>query len=1225
MEIMSPLNHTSDIKSAIFSDDEKYFLTVGYDKKIIFWETKTGNKLRELISEKDILTSGINSTNDYIYYVTNDFIIHKYDIGQSEHLKYQYDSVFCKYWNTLQPIVPKYTDTANYQFLDFEGILNDKIVYNINLATHYHLDFNIKTGINKITYSYKLEDYDEWIESIILQKKSLSNKLIWPLFSENGIFFIDSNNCLSQLYKNYKYKKLACFDIIVYPYFFPNGNSEKLFIESTDYLSFISYDIKSNSYDVIYLKDTLHGYIILSKTGNFLVNFFNDSFQLLEKKHGFYETLYSSNNKQQIEIGAIFETDNKGIIVNYYANGDKNRFFSTYIPFTFNNNSKFKNTLFNEDQSIFWYKKDIRYGWQSYTNNWFIYLLNDSLIILNKWKNTLDTIIIDYAQREKNSFEPYIPDVLYGRFSEDGNYFIIYDPSNRSEGIGNIFCYLIDLTKKEIQKIEAESILSEYTYKIITAFDQNFINFKYEVSSKEFDPDGGSYTNVLFLSSIYNIKLAKFSEFYLDDYNGNRVKIYNNTIFRKTMNSIRPFMNSIDFIINYSHKYLFNPENPYWISDNYIISYDNYRLSNLEIQLDEGESLESIDVKSNYIHIFKYGYKKIDRPRARYAIPVNNITINKPFNNIYFIDSTNFITRNNDNTISMFNVYKKEELATIYLLQNGAWIAITPNGLWDGSEGALNQMYYSIGKEIINFKNVNYELTHQTDLLGILLGKTHGDLKTLPYNKNWSTPPKITITPETKNEKKELIITLDKECFGKPIVWQNGIKLNDKDIDSTENRTIFKLSLEKLSFYRTSDTILYEISSRSIDRRLCSESVFYSYIKNNELQMGVDNSDSNNEVSKKNITNFYGVFIGTSNYRPDGLIDLPSPAKDAASIKNILESSAKKFASNTNATIDFRLFTDTMSNYSKENIIKTINEFKLKSTDNDVFVVFMTGHGAYENGEFYYLLKNALKDGFMSDSSSFINSSEIKSWTEPGVSSIKANKKIMIIDACHSGGILNGMGNDDIDNLFYQINNEWGIKVIAASKAEQSAFDDNRLGHTVLSYALLKSLQSTKYINYIDIDNWILNTTNEIKNLGYTQTPVIMIKGESFLIGKIDSAINTELDDLILNASTKLTTIKDIRILPFDYLGLDTLNIKEKLILNFSQNHKNKVKIDLYGQSKNDFIISGRYNINEAQNTIIFDLSIRNGLGTTYYLKQPFSLINYIDLLTKEIIEKFID
>lgn len=136
----------------------------------------------------------------------------------------------------------------------------------------------------------------------------------------------------------------------------------------------------------------------------------------------------------------------------------------------------------------------------------------------------------------------------------------------------------------------------------------------------------------------------------------------------------------------------------------------------------------------------------------------------------------------------------------------------------------------------------------------------------------------------------------------------------------------------------------------------------------------------------------------------------------------------------------------------------------------DTLIVFFAGHGVLDDkGEFYLLphdigpkragnvlqlvLSQAEMDRILQRS---ISSAELANWLQ----GVDAQEIVLVVDACHSAGALGGkefkpgpMGSRGLGQLAY----DKGMRILAATQADDVALEVGNLQHGLLTYTLLRN------------------------------------------------------------------------------------------------------------------------------------------------------------------------
>ncbi|MCQ8183350.1 caspase family protein, partial [Methylomonas sp. SURF-1] len=128
-----------------------------------------------------------------------------------------------------------------------------------------------------------------------------------------------------------------------------------------------------------------------------------------------------------------------------------------------------------------------------------------------------------------------------------------------------------------------------------------------------------------------------------------------------------------------------------------------------------------------------------------------------------------------------------------------------------------------------------------------------------------------------------------------------------------------------------------------------------------------------------------------------------------------------------------------------------------KATPDDVVILAFSGHGYTEsNGRFYLLPSDSgTAKAIREDLPKFISSEELTEWLRE----VDAGELAMVIDACHSAASVDTpgfkpgpMGDRGLGQLAY----DKGMRILAATQANDVAIEADKLGHGLFTYALVK-------------------------------------------------------------------------------------------------------------------------------------------------------------------------
>ena len=195
----------------------------------------------------------------------------------------------------------------------------------------------------------------------------------------------------------------------------------------------------------------------------------------------------------------------------------------------------------------------------------------------------------------------------------------------------------------------------------------------------------------------------------------------------------------------------------------------------------------------------------------------------------------------------------------------------------------------------------------------------------------------------------------------------------------------------------------------------------------------------------------WALIIGIGQYeRKDDINSLRFTVNDATAIRDALIDPL------TGTFLDDHvlLLTDSAQEKPiKANILEKLALLENLIKPEDTLLIFFSGHG-YPKGREVYLLPQDARLTVLQDTAI-----SMTVWKER-IARIPAQTKIIILDACHSGGVEKGKGGKgEMSSQFEQfIAPPVGQATLSSSKRGQTSYEDEESGHGVFTRYLLESL-----------------------------------------------------------------------------------------------------------------------------------------------------------------------
>ena len=471
---------------------------------------------------------------------------------------------------------------------------------------------------------------------------------------------------------------------------------------------------------------------------------------------------------------------------------------------------------------------------------------------------------------------------------------------------------------------------------------------------------------------------------------------------------------------------------------------------------------------------------------------------------------------------SHYNLWKDSQVVRYLDLDNKEWIVYDRDRRFDGSENAINHLYVVCGLEKVHLKQLKDSLW--------VPGLAEKTLNGKPIMINDKPAPKLS----------DLNI-----CELTPLVETNNL---------TTNKLRYRITPRRGGLGNAdviiNGNITYTYSPNQLERRIENEKeVYYLNLDTDTLQdyltatMGATNPiqvtaavkgsgiygrGKSFELVKSTGTGerpkFYGVFVGVNDYgNPQGANnanhyrDLTFAQKDASDMADAVEACARNLFDKDSCFI-YRLAGKDNMAPTKDNLQRVLGEIGKKARASDVLYIFFAGHGdlleADGSKQIRFLLQNAEKRNVKSGS---FGTEDLTDWCHPR--KIKAQKRVFVFDACHSGQFLNetyaavqGRGDDEGNRIrqLDKLKDKNGMMILAAAAENESAYEDETLNQGVLTYHLLQTLKVQAEDTSLTIKSWFDQTIKEVqeysKENGQQQEPRSFGDG-LFEIGNISKKV----------------------------------------------------------------------------------------------------------------------
>jgi len=393
------------------------------------------------------------------------------------------------------------------------------------------------------------------------------------------------------------------------------------------------------------------------------------------------------------------------------------------------------------------------------------------------------------------------------------------------------------------------------------------------------------------------------------------------------------------------------------------------------------------------------------------------------------------VSASDNGEIKIWDLNKGKELLSYLILNEQDWMAITPSGYFNSTQGAANAITFVKGLQSYKADQF-FDQFYQPDLINKTFSESVKN-KSLNLNEKIEKypPPKVTIiaphqSEKIRNSEVDLIAAIEDTGGGidKVKVEQNGKTIYLASPEVNQGRVSLNQKLQLVPGKNQISVSAFSEGGIESDRELTHVT----------LEGKVD-------------ATLYLFAVGINKYRNQAL-NLNYAAADAQSFIETMKMGANSLFDRV----------EIIGLYDKEatqeEILSTLSTLAKVIRPQDVFAFYYAGHGSMVDNNFYFIPTENVR--LYSADKLKKNAIEASKLQEK-LKQIAALKQLVIIDACQSGGsveLLASRGAAE-EKALAQLSRSTGIHVLAAAGSEQFAVEFKELGHGLFTYVLLEGLK----------------------------------------------------------------------------------------------------------------------------------------------------------------------
>jgi len=528
---------------------------------------------------------------------------------------------------------------------------------------------------------------------------------------------------------------------------------------------------------------------------------------------------------------------------------------------------------------------------------------------------------------------------------------------------------------------------------------------------------------------------------------------------------------------------------------------------------------------------------------------------------------------------------------TFMNLKNGDWLVHDSKFRFDGTPGAIEKLYFTCGLEIIELNQIRDSLYIPNIVQRYLNGENLDLLPKLSDLNICGVTPVVDPLENDKSGKQGYRIIPRSGGVGDVDVYINGVlrlSTNAKKLKRIDGNYMLYVEKELLD--------LYQIQGEELKLKVIAKTANNS-ISSRGVVIDIE-SDEKTSFKKPSL---HAVMIGVDDYK-DNALDLNYASKDANDFQEALQLASRKYFNledDTNRVYFYNLTVNRNGQTGNErikgltpdrgNILAQLREIAKTSDPEDILLIFFAGHGEIVDKDELLLLTTESGNGEFHG----IKMRELLG----ELNKIPAGKRVMILDACHSGAAINNLdidqyaGKRDIKDAelksqrlkeLDKLASKSGFAVITASSSDQKALELPQYEHGLMTYALLNSMLNNPAAlddqNQLQLAKWLLATEEEVKKLNKDQTAETMVP-MNFALGKIDEEVRSS---IVLK---EIPTINVSNVLNAE-LAYDDLELKAKLSSLFKEGVRGSGGKVLYADTPGAVQVNISYLINGSTVTL---------------------------------------
>lgn len=398
-------------------------------------------------------------------------------------------------------------------------------------------------------------------------------------------------------------------------------------------------------------------------------------------------------------------------------------------------------------------------------------------------------------------------------------------------------------------------------------------------------------------------------------------------------------------------------------------------------------------------------------------------------------DDRYVLSGSSDGTTRLSDISTGKEIAQFISFTDGEWVVITPEGYFNASPNGAKHLNVRVGNNVYSIDNFYEKFFNPVYVASVLSGKKVEAVADI--RKGVLTPPDVKIIspePNTSFSTDTINITVSAKDTGGGIdeirLYHNGKAIGEDQravkIVPKGNETIKTYTVTLIDGANT-----FKATGFSKDRT-----------EANTYELIVKLTAPQKDVS------LYILVVGINKYKNPAL-NLNYAEPDAKGIVNFFKQKGKGLFKKVEYIEIYN------EQATKETIISKLKQLQ-NTQPQDAVLIYLAGHGESVSDNWYFIPHELTYPEREEDvKTKGVSSNELSGH----IKDIRAQKILVLIDACKSGAVLIAFRGFEDRKALSQLSRATGVHVIAASTKDQFAAEVKDLGHGVFTYTLLEGLK----------------------------------------------------------------------------------------------------------------------------------------------------------------------